>query len=119
LLKNVKYFKVNFAIYSPREGTYSWRYLEDDVPKEIKVKRINYLIDLQKKINIEINKTLVGKETKIILESFNSKDTITYGRSMDNRIVGLNENLENLIGEEVKVKITKATPGPLYGERIT
>ena len=118
LLKEIEYFKVNFAIYSPREGTYAWRYLKDDVSRKVKVKRINYLIELQKKINIKNSEKLLGKIEKIIIESYDEKTQTTYGRTMYNKIIGIKENLSNLIGEELSVKITKITPGPLYGERI-
>ncbi len=118
LLKKMQYFKVNFAIYSPREGTYAWRYLKDNVPREIKVKRINYLIDLQKKINIENSKEMLGKNVKIIIESYDEKSKTTFGRTITNRIIGIKENLKDLIGEEITVRIAKITPGPLYGEKV-
>ncbi len=118
LLKTVEYYKVNFAIYSPREGTYAWRYLEDNVPKDIKVKRINYLIELQKSINMKNNEKLLGKKVKIILESYDNKNNVTFGRTMDNRIIGISGDYRNLIGEETEVKINRITPGPLYGEKL-
>ncbi len=118
LLKKIEYFKVNFAIYSPREGTYAWRYLKDNISREIKVKRINYLIDLQKKINLKNSEKMFGKIFNIIMESYDKKNGVMYGRTMTNRIVGIKEDLSERIGKEAKVKITKITPGPLYGEIV-
>ncbi|MFO7881041.1 MAG: tRNA (N6-isopentenyl adenosine(37)-C2)-methylthiotransferase MiaB, partial [Kosmotogaceae bacterium] len=61
LLETVRYDRVNFAVYSPREGTLSARKYEDNVPHKVKAARLNELLELQKSINREKNEQYVGK----------------------------------------------------------
>ena len=113
LLESIRYERVNLAMYSPREGTVSAKYFKDDVPHEIKVKRLNELLELQKRINREINEAYKAKELPIIVEG-TLKDGKLYGRTINNKIV-IFEGPKELIGQKLSVKIGTVTAGPLYG----
>ncbi len=113
LIEEVKFERVNLAMYSPREGTVSAKYFKDDVPHEEKVRRLNELLELQKRINRVINNAYVGKNVEIIVEDL-MKDGKLYGRTINNKIV-IFDGSKELIGKKLRIRIETATAGPLYG----
>lgn len=114
LVKLLKFERLNLAVYSPREGTVAWKYLKDDVPYQVKVRRMSYLLNLQKTINKELNKSYLGKEVEVIVEA-QAKNGLFYGRDIRNKIISFEANPES-IGKNVIVKVNKISAGPLYGE---
>ncbi len=115
-LKRLFFERVNLAIYSPREGTISAKYMKDDVPHEIKVRRLQELLELQKCLNRKINSEYIGKTVEIIVEA-RHKDGMLYGRTINNKIVFFHGS-EELIGSKAKITIEKTTAGPLYGQLV-
>lgn len=107
LLEEVIFERVNLAIYSPREGTISAKYMKDDVPHEIKVRRLQELLELQKCLNRKINSEYIGKTVEIIVEA-KHKDGMLYGRTINNKIVFFHGS-EELIGSKAKITIEKTT----------
>ncbi|MEZ4691899.1 MAG: hypothetical protein R3A12_17790 [Ignavibacteria bacterium] len=63
--------------YSPRENTKAY-YLPDDIDQETKTRRLDEIITLQRKISVEINKELVGKTKKVLIESLSRKSDDFY-----------------------------------------
>ncbi|SHE86817.1 tRNA-i(6)A37 thiotransferase enzyme MiaB [Marinitoga hydrogenitolerans DSM 16785] len=117
LVKKARYERLNLAEYSPREGTISAKYYEDDVPKKIKNKRFQYLMNIQKQINHEENEKYLDKVVMVIQEG-KIKSGAYLGRTINNKVVIFESN-ESLIGRFVKIKINKISAGPLYGEIIS
>uniref|UniRef100_A0A7V4KF15 tRNA-2-methylthio-N(6)-dimethylallyladenosine synthase n=1 Tax=Fervidobacterium pennivorans TaxID=93466 RepID=A0A7V4KF15_FERPE len=113
LVKAIKFERLNLAIYSPREGTVAWKYFKDDVPYKTKVRRMSYLLNLQKMINRELNEAYRDKRVEVIVEA-QAKNGLFYGRDIRNKIISF-EGSHELIGKTVIVKINKITAGPLYG----
>jgi tRNA-2-methylthio-N6-dimethylallyladenosine synthase len=104
--------------YSPREGTKAFQ-MNDDVPDEIKTKRLNEIIDLQQKISWEINQSLIGQEETILIESLSKKSEDFYsGRTDSNKICIVPKSENFSIGDYVRVKINRATSATLFGEPI-
>ncbi|KLO22678.1 (dimethylallyl)adenosine tRNA methylthiotransferase [Marinitoga sp. 1197] len=116
LIKKVRYERLNIAEYSPREGTISAKYYEDDIPKKIKNKRFQYLMNIQKQINHEENEKYLNKTVMVIQEN-KIKSGAYLGRTINNKVVIFKSD-ENMIGKFVKIKINKISAGPLYGEII-
>ncbi|MEN3042682.1 MAG: tRNA (N6-isopentenyl adenosine(37)-C2)-methylthiotransferase MiaB [Fervidobacterium sp.] len=114
LVKELKFERLNLAIYSPREGTVAWKYFKDDVPHQVKVRRMSYLLNLQKLINRQINESYRDKKVEVIVEA-KAKNGLFYGRDIRNKIVTFQAS-DDLIGKSVMVEIKKITAGPLYGE---
>ncbi|WP_036224259.1 tRNA (N6-isopentenyl adenosine(37)-C2)-methylthiotransferase MiaB [Mesoaciditoga lauensis] len=112
LVKAVKFIRLNLAPYSPRPGTVASKFYKDDVPFDVKKRRMAKLSALQHKIMLELNEKLLGTQVEIIVEG--RSGTQSYGRTLDNRMVFFEGTIED--GEKVKVKITRSTAGPLYGE---
>jgi tRNA-2-methylthio-N6-dimethylallyladenosine synthase len=118
LVKEVGYEKVNLAIYSPREGTVAAEKMPDDVPLEIKKKRLNYLLEVQKEMNRAFNESYQDKVVDVIGEAvLPRKPHLIYGRTSRNKIV-IFEADSSQIGQWKKVKIHRVSAGPLYGEVV-
>ena len=104
--------------YSEREGTYASKHLEDDIPEEVKIRRLNEIIALQNRLSAEANSRAVGKEYEVLVEgvSKRSRDQL-FGRTEQNRVVVFNRGNHH-IGELVNVKITASTSATLIGEEV-
>lgn len=104
--------------YSEREGTYASKHLEDDIPEEVKIRRLNEIIALQNRLSAEANARSVGKEYEVLVEgvSKRSRDQL-FGRTEQNRVVVFNRGNHH-IGELVTVKITASTSATLIGEEV-
>lgn len=114
LVKEVRFERVNLAMYSPREGTLSARKMEDDVPQEVKTRRLNDLLAIQKHINREENEKYLNETIDVIGEGKIKGNGKIYGRTMNNKIV-IYEAEPDLIGQPVKIRIERVSAGPLYG----
>ncbi len=113
LMEEVGYDSAYTFAYSPRENTKAYR-MEDDIPHEVKTRRLDEIIQLQRKISADIFKNMVNKEAEILIESYSkkSKDYL-MGRTDCNKPVIIPEN-GNKIGEKVKVKIIKSNSATLF-----
>ncbi len=118
ILNEVKYDGAYMFKYSPREKTKAFE-MGDDVPEEIKTKRLQEIIETQQKISFEINQKLVGKEDIILIEGFSRKsDQFLSGRTDTNKVVIIPLNNDLKPGDYSKVKINKATHATLFGELV-
>jgi len=118
VMRAVRYDGAYMFKYSPREGTKAYQ-MNDDVPDEIKTKRLNEIIDLQQKISWEINQSLIGQEETILIESLSKKSEDFYsGRTDSNKICIVPKSENFSIGDYVHVKINRATSATLFGEPI-
>ncbi|MEJ5351710.1 MAG: tRNA (N6-isopentenyl adenosine(37)-C2)-methylthiotransferase MiaB [Melioribacteraceae bacterium] len=118
VMKHVRYDGAYMFKYSPREGTKAYN-MKDDVPEEIKLRRLNEIIELQQKISYEINQQLINKEEVILVEGFSKKsEEFLSGRTDTNKVVVIPKNENIKIGDYVRVKINRATSATLFGEAI-
>jgi tRNA-2-methylthio-N6-dimethylallyladenosine synthase len=104
--------------YSPREGTTAFL-LKDDVPNEVKLERLQTLIELQKTISQKKNKKLIGRTEEVLIDGKSKRDKASWkgkGRSNKTVIIPKGKNENNLLGEIVKVKITGADSFTLFGQ---
>ncbi len=104
--------------YSERPGTYAAKHLPDDVPDDVKVRRLNEIIALQNRLSAESNARCVGRVCEVLVEgvSKRSRDQL-YGRTEQNRVVVFDRGTHR-IGEFVQVKVTEAGPATLKGEAV-
>lgn len=118
LMRQVRFDGAFMFKYSPREGTKAYK-MNDDVPDEIKSKRLQEIIQLQRQISFEINQELIGKEEIVLVEGFSRKSNLFLsGRTDTNKVVILPFNEEIKQGNYVKVKINRATSATLFGEVV-
>ncbi|RNL82958.1 tRNA (N6-isopentenyl adenosine(37)-C2)-methylthiotransferase MiaB [Sinomicrobium pectinilyticum] len=118
LMEYVKYdFGFMFA-YSERPGTLAARKMEDDVPEEVKKRRLTEIINLQQQHGLYRTRQHLGKTEEVLIEGLSKKsDAHWMGRNTQNTVVVFpKENYK--IGEFVNVKITDCTPATLIGEAV-
>lgn len=118
LMEYVKYdFGFMFA-YSERPGTLAERKMEDDIPLDIKKRRLNEIIQLQQKHGLYRTQQHVGKVEEVLIEKESKKsDTHWAGRNSQNTMVVFpKENYK--VGDFVNVQITNCTSATLIGEAV-
>jgi tRNA-2-methylthio-N6-dimethylallyladenosine synthase len=118
LMLKVRYDGAYMFKYSPREGTKAF-HMEDDVPEDVKAKRLQEIIDLQQKISYEKNQELLGKEEIILVEGFSKKSNKFFsGRTDSNKVVIIPFDQNVREGDYVQIKIDRATSATLFGRSV-
>ncbi|MBE6284561.1 MAG: tRNA (N6-isopentenyl adenosine(37)-C2)-methylthiotransferase MiaB [Mediterranea massiliensis] len=104
--------------YSERPGTHASKHLPDDIPEEVKIRRLNEIIALQNRLSAEANERCVGKTYEVLVEgvSKRSSDQL-FGRTEQNRVVVFDRG-QHRIGDFVRVRITECSSATLKGEAI-
>ena len=104
--------------YSERPGTYAFRNLEDDIPEDTKIRRLNEMIALQNELSLKANEAWVGREADILLEgvSKRSREEL-FGRTEQNKVVII-PRANHRIGQTVRVRILAASSATLKGEVV-
>ena len=118
LMREVGYDSAFMFKYSERPGTYASKHLPDDVPEDVKIRRLNELIHLQTEMSAIANKKDEGKEFDVLVEGFSKRSREQLcGRTEQNKMVVFNKGNHH-IGETVRVRITGSTSAPLLGELL-
>ena len=119
LMDIVKYDFSYMFFYSERPGTLAAKKYEDDIPLEVKKRRLAEVITKQSELSHERNKLDLGKEQLILVDGISKKSDSEYkGRNSANKVVIIPAG-DYKIGDYVLVKITDCTPATLFGEIIT
>jgi len=118
LMEYVKYDFGYMFTYSERPGTTAERKFEDDVPEEVKKRRLQEIVDLQQKHSRRNTKQVIGTVVEVLIEKESKKsDAHWSGRNERNTVtVFPKENYK--IGDFVKVKIHDCTSATLIGEPV-
>ena len=116
LMREVGYDSAFMFKYSERPGTYASKHLPDDVPEEVKIRRLNELIQLQTQLSAEANRRDEGRVFDVLVEGFSkrSRDQLC-GRTEQNKMVVFDKGRHH-IGETVRVRITGSTSATLLGK---
>ena len=118
-IKEAKLTNAGFFAYSREEGTPAYR-LPDQIDEKVKQSRVKKLYAAQKKVSEERNKSLVGKQIKVICDGVDYDKQSFYGRAyfsapeIDGKTYFTYDG-EIKQGEYYNVKITKADAYDLYG----
>lgn len=118
LMEKITYDFGFMYAYSERPGTMAERKLEDDVPHEVKKRRLQEIVDLQQKHSKQRTKRFLGQTTEVLIERESKKsDQHWSGRNSQNTVVVFDkENYK--IGDFVNVKIKDCTSATLIGEPV-
>lgn len=104
--------------YSERPGTYASQHLPDDVPDEVKGRRLKEIIDLQNRLSFESNKRDVGKKFEVLVEGYSKKSRADLmGRTSQNKAVVFPANGHKK-GDLVNVEVTEATQATLIARAL-
>jgi tRNA-2-methylthio-N6-dimethylallyladenosine synthase len=116
ILRTIRYTNIFSFRYSPRPRTAAARNFEDDVPLQVKKRRLTEVQMLQKEIQLEMNSSLVGKNLKVLCTGKSKKDPALYaGRNEGFQVINF-ESEEDRIGQFSEVTITGYGPYSLKGK---
>lgn len=117
-VKSFKFDRLGVFTYSHEEGTTAFR-LDDNVPEEIKQKRMEELMTAQQEISLELNQAKVGKIYKAIIDR--NENGYYIGRlesdspEVDNEVIIQSPDSDINVGQFYDIEIVKADYFDLYG----
>lgn len=119
LMEYCKYDLVYMYFYSERPGTLAARRFKDDVPENLKKKRLQEMVDLHRIHSLQSMQRDIGKTCKVLVEGFSKKSADELqGRSDHNKVVVFpKSNFKK--GDYVMVKINSCTAGTLIGTAVS
>lgn len=117
-LSLMEYARYHFAYmfaYSERPGTPAAKKLKDDIPEDIKQRRLNEIIEMQSRLSFERNKEEIGKISKVLVEgsSKKSEDFLKGRNGQNTTVVFPKGNYKK--GDYVNVLINDCSQGTLFG----
>ncbi len=105
--------------YSERPGTLAARKYPDDVPEEVKKRRLNEIIRLQTAISLRHNQTDIGKTFEVLIEGNSRRSDQDFcGRNSQNKMVVFPKKAGLKPGDYVRVRVHDATSATLLGEIV-
>ncbi|MFN6944752.1 MAG: tRNA (N6-isopentenyl adenosine(37)-C2)-methylthiotransferase MiaB [Cytophagaceae bacterium] len=119
LMEYVKYDFSYMFFYSERPGTPAAKKLTDDIPEEVKKRRLAETIALQARLSMERNKRTIGKTYKVLIEGYSKKSNDFYkGRNSQNTMVVFPKHNTYKPGDYVNVLIKDCSQGTLFGDVV-
>ena len=116
LLADIRYDHAFMFMYSERPDTYAARKYTDDVPEEVKKRRLSEIITLQKSISHENNQKEIGRIHTVLVEGASKRSEAQLcGRTDTNKMVIFDRGTLSA-GMYVKVRITGCTSATLFGD---
>lgn len=118
LMEEVGYDFAYMFKYSERPDTFAAEKLEDDVPEDVKSRRLSEIIELQGKLSLQSKKNDLGKTYEVLVEGSSKKSSEhLYGRTSQNKVVVFPKgNLK--AGDYTRVTITDCTSATLIGNVV-
>ncbi len=118
LMEYCKYDLAYMYFYSERPGTLAARRFEDDVPLDVKKRRLQEMVELYRGHSLLAMQKEVGKTRKVLIEGTSKKsEHDLYGRTDQNKVVVFEKgNLK--VGEYAEVFISSCTAGTLLGNVV-
>lgn len=118
LMEYVRYDYGYMFAYSERPGTPAAKKFTDDIPYDVKLRRLSEVIALQQKHSLERNQRLLGRVHKVLVEGTSKRsDNDLQGRNDQNKVVVFpRENFQK--GDYVHVLVTECTAATLIGKSV-
>lgn len=118
IFRRVRYDYAFMFKFSLRPNTYAEKHLSDDVPDEIKTKRLEEIIALQGQIALENNRLDVGKTFQVLVEGNSRRsDQQLFGRNSQNKVIVFDRH-DAQPGQYVNVRVTSCTAATLIGQLV-
>ncbi|MBL0306890.1 MAG: tRNA (N6-isopentenyl adenosine(37)-C2)-methylthiotransferase MiaB [Chitinophagaceae bacterium] len=122
-LSIMEYSRYDFSymfFYSERPGTLAHRRYKDDIPEEVKKRRLQEIVEVQNRLSLESNKKDIGKTFKVLIEGDSKKNEKEWkGRNSQNKVIVFPKGNHDLKkGDYVMVKVNDCTQATLLGEII-
>ena len=119
-MREVRYDGAYMFAYSPRDNTKAYKW-GDDVPDEVKKRRLDEVISLQNQIAAEINQGEIGRIHEVLVEGPSKRNASEWkGRSDTNKtVIFPHDDVRGyVVGDIVKVKIDRSTSATLFGQLV-
>ena len=115
MMQHVRYEMAYMFAYNERPGTVAAKNHIDDIPEEVKKRRLQEVVDLHRVHSLERNKEDVGKTFEVLVEGISARnDEDVYGRNTQNKVIVFDKaNFKP--GDYVTVKVIRCTSGTLIG----
>jgi tRNA-2-methylthio-N6-dimethylallyladenosine synthase len=106
--------------YSERPGTLAQRRYADDIPEEVKKRRLQEIVSLQNELSRQSNEKDIGKRFEVLIEGDSKKSTEDWmGRTSQNKVVVFPKKDHSCSkGDYVQVRVTDCTKATLLGEIV-
>lgn len=121
VMKHSRYEFSYMFIYSERPGTLAAKRYKDDVPEEVKKRRLEEIVSMQNKLSLESNQLDLGKVFEVLIEGNSKRSDLQWmGRNSQNKVVVFDKVSEIKLqpGDYVRVKVNNCTQGTLLGEYV-
>jgi tRNA-2-methylthio-N6-dimethylallyladenosine synthase len=119
IIKWANYSMSYMFAYSERPGTPAAKKLKDDIPVEVKNRRLTEIIDLQRQVGLNHNLRDVGSTFKVLIEGDSRRSSDEWkGRNSQNKMINFPKIGSKKPGDYVYVKVVSATGASLRGEIV-
>ena len=121
-VKEMRFERLGCFTYSHEENTHAFN-LEDDVPEEVKMERVNEIMEIQSQISWELNQAKIGQEFKVVIDR--KEGNYFVGRTefdspdVDNEVLIDATSTYLKTGEFAQIKVIEAEDFDLYGEVVS
>ena len=118
MFRRVRYDYAYMFKFSMRPNTYAAKHLQDDIPDDVKTRRLEEIIALQGEIALENNQKEIGKTFEVLIEGVSHRsDQQLFGRNSQNKVIVF-ERGDLQPGQYANVKVTRCTSATLIGEVV-
>lgn len=121
-VKEARFERMGAFAYSHEEGTYAYENYEDDVPQEVKLRRLDEIMRIQEQIAADINAEKVGKTFRVIIDRV--ENDYYVGRTefdspeVDGEVLIRRDEGRLFVGRFYDVEVTEADTFDLYGHIV-
>ena len=120
IIESSQYTMSYMFYYSERPGTMAARKYPDDIPLEVKKRRLAEVIELSAKVSFDLNKKDIGKTFKVLIEGYSKRsDQFFKGKNSQYKVIIFPIIEGYKPGDYVMVKVNEATSATLKGEIVT
>jgi tRNA-2-methylthio-N6-dimethylallyladenosine synthase len=120
MMEYAKYEMSYMFFYSERPGTLAQRRYTDDIPEDVKKRRLQEIVSMQNRLSLESYKQDIGKTFKVLIEATSKRsDADWMGRNSQNKVVIFPKgNRLHKPGDYVEVKVKDCTQATLFAEMV-
>ncbi|RYZ23240.1 MAG: tRNA (N6-isopentenyl adenosine(37)-C2)-methylthiotransferase MiaB [Chitinophagaceae bacterium] len=117
MMEHAQYEMSYMFFYSERPGTLAQRRYQDDIPEDVKKRRLTEIVNLQNRLSLESNQRDLNKTFKVLIESTSRRSESDWmGRNSQNKVIVFPKNGQDLKpGDYVNVTVQECTKATLLG----
>jgi tRNA-2-methylthio-N6-dimethylallyladenosine synthase len=120
LMEFAQYDMSYMFFYSERPGTLAQRRYADDIPEDVKKRRLQEIVEMQNGLSLKSNQKDLGKSFKVLIEGTSKRSELHWmGRNSQNKVIVFAKEAYDLKpGDYVQVKVNDCTQATLLGEIV-